>query len=148
MMQRILIIGIALLLIVMGCLAFVPLSKVCDDGMLPLTVTIHSAAASNIRAVSAEAFGNSEDAEYALDNAIPPETKRYSALQAPFTGRKLTVDIPTGCTTRGALLWYSSRYYQFTKLVVLVEYVDGKRTGQMVDIPDLRHSQAISVEVP
>ncbi len=95
---------------------------------------IHSAA-SSIRAVSAEAFGNSEDAEYTLDNAIPPETKRYSALQAPFTGRKLTVDIPTGCTTQGALLWHLSRYSQYTKLVVLVEYVDGKRTGQMVALP-------------
>jgi len=143
-----LIIGIALLLIVMGCLAFVPLSKICEDGMLPLTVTIRSAAASNIRAVSAEAFGNSKDAEYALDNAIPPETKRYSALQTPFTGQKLTVDIPIGYTTRGALLWHLSRYYQFTKLVVLVEYVDGKRTGRLVDIPDLHHSQEISVEVP
>ena len=148
MKHRVLVTGIALTLIVMGCLAFVPLSKICEDGTLPLTVTIRSAAASNIRAVSAEAFGNSKDAEYVLENTVPPETKRYSASQARFTGQNLTIDVPIGYTTRGALLWHFSRYYQFTKLVVLVEYVDGKRTGRLVDIPDLHHSQEIPVEVP
>jgi hypothetical protein len=111
-------------------------------------VTIRSASGSPVREVSAEAMDNPDTVRYVLEYLIPPEGSRYSASQAPFVGDPLVVSVPTSYTTHGALLWYCARFYQYRKLVVIVEYQDGKREGRVVDIPDLHKSRMVAVEVP
>jgi hypothetical protein len=60
----------------------------------------------------------------------------------------MEVFVPISYKTRGALLWQSSRYNQMWLLVVIVQYRDGRRQGQLVDIPDVRHVRSLRVEFP
>ena len=140
--------GIALLIVLAVCVGFIPSWTIWDDGLWPITVTLRSANGSAIRAVSAEAEDNPDFIRYYLEQPILPAFTHHSASQIPYVGKPLTVNVPTSLTTHGALLWRYTRFYQFHKLVVIVEYQDGKREGRVVDIPDLHKSRVVAVEVP
>ncbi len=56
--------------------------------------------------------------------------------------------VPTSVRTRHGLLRSRSRYYQYSKLVVIVRYENGRWEGRLVDIPDLRTSRKVAVEFP
>ena len=131
-----------------GAIGFVPFWTIWDDGNWPLTVTVRSTSGSAIRAVSAEALDETDSVRYFLDQPIPPDDKHHSASQTPFVGEPLIVNVPTSSTIRGSLLWSYTRYYQYRKLVVVVEYQDGKREGRVVDIPDLHKNRMVTMEVP
>jgi hypothetical protein len=45
-------------------------------------------------------------------------------------------------------LWSYTRFNQYRKLVVIVEYQDGRKEGRLVDIPDLHKFRTVTVEVP
>ena len=101
------------------------------------------------RQSSAEAEDNPDFIQYYLEQPILPEFTRHSASQMPYVGKPLNVKVPTSLTTaRSFFLWRYTRFYQYDKLVVIVEYQDGKRQGRVVDIPDLHESRTVTVEVP
>jgi hypothetical protein len=91
---------------------------------------------------------NPDTVRYVLENLIPPEGNLYSASQPAYVGEPLSVKVPTSLTTHGALLWRYGRFYQYHKLVVIVEYQDGRREGRVTDIPDLHKGRAVTVEFP
>jgi hypothetical protein len=136
------------LLLVFAAVAFVPFQKIYDDGMWPLSVVVRSARGTPISAASAQAFGDAESAGNVLEDLAPPETWLYSATREPFDGKALVVHIPTSECIQTSLLWSYRRFYQYSKLVVIVQYADGKREGQLVEIPDLRRSREVIVQFP
>src|SRR5262245_27894777 len=105
---------------------FGPGYKIYDDGLWPVSVTIRSAACKPIRTAYGESFSSAEWAEFTQKHPIPPENNIYSARQDPFRGNKLAVPVPTSCQIRQRPLWQEQRYYQYTLLVVIVQYEDGK----------------------
>jgi hypothetical protein len=139
---------VALAVLLLAVVGFFPFQTIHDDGLWPLVVRVHSASGKPINAVSAEAFGEGQSAEYVLEHLAPPETGLYSATQAPLHGDDLLVHIPVGDTVRSSLLRDYHRLYQYSRLVVIVEYEDGKREGRLVEIPDLRRSREVVVEFP
>jgi hypothetical protein len=136
------------LVVVLGGLGLVPFQKIYDDGIWPLQVTLRSAAGASIKAASGEAFGDRNDASYVLQNRIPPESLLYAAIQNPFRGEKLTVPVPTSYSIHRSLLCDYRSFYQYNKLVVLVRYEAGNEEGRLIEIPDLRLTGEITVNVP
>jgi hypothetical protein len=134
--------------LVFAAVGLVPFQKIYDDGMWPLSVVVRSARGAPISAASAQAFGDAESAGYVLENLIPPESWLYSATREPFDGEAVVVHIPTSECIQTSLLWSYRRFYQYNKLVVIVRYTDGKREGQLVEIPDLRRSREVIVQFP
>jgi hypothetical protein len=145
-MRRVLIIlAIIAALTVVGLL---PVWKIYDDGLWPLSVSIRSASGSPIAAATCKVFGSPEAAQYTLENAIPAENGIYAASADPFRGDGIEVRVPTAETTHGSLLWTWKRYYQYTTLVVVVRYSDGHWEAVSSTIPDLRQTRAVAVTVP
>lgn len=145
-MVKRLAIGVTAVLLAGVCLA--PVQTVWDDGLWPLSVTVLSTSGSPIASVSAEAFSSEEWARSSLEHLAPPETRIHSAVADPFADQPLAVPVPTSYKSRSALLWSRSRYNQMRLLVVIVRYRDGRREGRLVEIPDLRESRSLRVEVP
>jgi hypothetical protein len=145
-MRRVLV-----LLAVMAGLAaigFLPIWKMYDDGLWPLSVSIRSASGSPIAAATCEVFGSPEAARSTLVDAIPAEAGIYTALEDPFRGGPVEVRVPTAETTRGSLLWRWKSFYQYKTLVVVVTYPDGHKEAVAAAIPDLRQTRAVTVTVP
>jgi hypothetical protein len=140
--------AVVVLGVLVGVGSFVPFSTEIGDGAVPLSVTVRSARETPLGAVSVEAFGNPAEAEEVLADLIPPETALFSARSEPFDGNALVVQVPTSYHLNRALLWTYGRSYQYRKLVVIVQYADGKREGQLVDIPDIARSRELIVEFP
>jgi hypothetical protein len=140
-----LIVSACVVAIALGFLGFYPLGHFHDDGLRNLSVTIQSSSGNQIRAVSAEAFDNLASAEDMLKQLAPSEGI-YSATQAPFGGQPLQVHVPVSQRVNQTLLGERrGPWVQYQKLVVVVSYEDDKAEGRLVEIPDLRHSQAVTV---
>jgi hypothetical protein len=119
--------------------------KICD-GSYDLSVTVKSTSSAPLAAVSCEAFGRLEQAEWGLEYLPPPESKHWSASAEPFTGEPLIVSIPLSFRESGlGRTWGDS---QFRGLLVIVRYRDGKRMGQAIEIPHRRDSRSVRVEFP
>src|SRR5262249_19172584 len=102
-MRRVpILLGVIAALTAVGLL---PVNKVYDDGLWPLSVSIRSASGAPIAAATCEVFGSAEDARYTLENAIPPETWTHAAVADPFHGEAIEVRVPTAETTQGSLLY-------------------------------------------
>jgi hypothetical protein len=124
---------------------FVPLEKKIWDGGFHLTVHVESEAGQPL-SVSCETFGRREHAEEALAVLLPPETRMWSTVADPFDGQPLTVLVPV--SGRESPLGRELRRSQFRYLVVIAVLPDGRRVGKLVDIPDSRVSQEVSVSFP
>jgi hypothetical protein len=126
-----------------------PVSTIYSDSDYPISVKIVSRSGSRIRGVTCESTNSSEDAKDAAENPRAPWRKMWSSEQQPFTGDPLTVRVykstkrvsfefePTKITRN------QSRY-----LVVVIDYADGRRLGQIEWIPDLREELTVNVVVP
>lgn len=140
------VIGIAIALIVITLLAIEFGYKAICDGSYDLTVKVVSTSSSPIAAVSCEGFGKVEQAQELLEYLPPPETKTYSASADPFTGAPLIVLIPLSFRmSPSGRTWDDT---QFRGLLVIVQYRDGKRVGQAIQIPHRRESRSITVKFP
>jgi hypothetical protein len=135
------------LLIVVGVLAweFIPLAVTVWDGSFDLTVRV-SSTAGPLDAVSCQACGRREDADYVLEHLLPPETRRWSAVADPFDGQPLTVVVPV--SGRDSPSGRELRRSQFRYLVVIGQWQDGRRMGKLVEIPDGRVFREIDVSLP
>lgn len=138
--------GVAAAMLAGVCLT--PAQTIWDDGLWPLSVTVVSASGAPITSASGQAFSSEEWARSNLEHLASPETRTHSAVADPFTGGPLAVPVPTSYMSRSALVWSRSRYNQMRQLVVIVQYRDGRREGRLVEIPDLRESRTVRVEVP
>jgi hypothetical protein len=142
-----------LVTVVIAIIAFVPIWKIIDDGLWPVTVTVHPTSDQPIKAVSAKAFSSVEEArETMADLPLPCVTRadypRTASVQEPWPGQPLEVKIPTSEKTYRSLVWTWQRFYQFRGLLVVVEYEDGKLEGRAVELPDLRQARSVTIEVP
>jgi hypothetical protein len=151
-MRRMRRIAIALLALTVAAIALTPFEKTYDDGVWPLALTIRSAAGRPISAVSAEPVLDVESARQLLENPLPPALTRVespvrSVVQEPYLGRPLEVMVPTSETSFRSLLWTRRRFFQYHGLFVVVEYEGGTLEGRVAEIPDLRQSRAVSVEL-
>ncbi len=143
-MRKALILGMILLAVLVLAFDFGSM-KICD-GCYDLSVTVKSTSSAPLAAVSCEAFGRLEQAESGLEYLPPPETKHWSASSKPFTGAPLIVSIPLSFRESGlGRTWGDS---QFRGLLVIVQYRDGKRMGQAIEIPHRRDSRSVTVEFP
>jgi hypothetical protein len=121
------------------------LVAICD-GFYDLSVTVKSLSSSPIRSVSCEGFRTTKDAQLSLAYLLPPETHTYSASADPFTGEPLIVLLPL--SFKESPLGRTWGDFQFRGLLVIVEYQDGRRVGNAVEIPHRRESRSVTVEVP
>ena len=130
--------------LVAGLLAweFGPIDVKRCSGSFDLTVRVEG----RPRSISCEAFGGERSAEDVLAVLMPPESRRWSAVADPFDGRPLTVGIPV--SWRESPLGRQYRRTQFRYLVVIATMPDGERVGKLVDIPDSRVSQEVTVSLP
>ena len=138
----------ALLVVFAALVCLTPVHTAWDDGLWPLSITVVSAPGSQIQSVSGEAFSSPEVAQQSVEHLAPPETFTYAAVADPFRGETLTLSVPTSVRTRSALVWSDSRYNQMRWLVVLAQYVDGRREGRLIEIPDLRQARSLRIEFP
>jgi hypothetical protein len=145
-MRRILV--LLAVIAVLTAVGFMPVEKIYDDGLWPVSVSIRSASGSPIAAATCEVFGSPEAARYTLDNAIPAEAGMYAAKADPLRGDTVEVRVPTSETTRSSLLWRWKSYYQYNTLVVVVRYPDGRREAVSAAIPHLRQTREVVVTVP
>jgi hypothetical protein len=145
-MRRVLI--LLAVIAALTAVGLMPVWKMSDDGLWPLSVSIRSASGLPIAAATCEVFGSPEAARYTLENAIPAESGTYAAVADPFRGEAIEVRVPTAETTRGSLLWKSKSFYQYNTLVVIVRHPDGQREAVSATIPDVRQTRAVTVTVP
>ena len=124
---------------------FVPLQKKICDGSFDLTVHVECQAGQPLT-VSCETFGRQEHAEEALSVLLPPEIGMWSTLSDPFDGQPLTVRVAV--SSRESPLGRIFRRSQFRYLVVIAVLPDGRRVGKMLDIPEYRVLQDVSVSLP
>jgi hypothetical protein len=138
---------IVALLIIAGAMAWelVPFESTIWDGHFYLTVHVGSTAGP-LRTVSCQAFSRQEDAEYALELLLPPESPLWSAVADPFNGQTLRVDVPV--SGRTSPLGRELRRSQFRHLLVIGQLQDGKRVGMLVEIPDSRLTREVHVSLP
>lgn len=134
-------------LVIAGALVweFGPIPVTIWDGGFDLTVHVTSLAGP-LRSVSCQAFGRREQTEQVLQYLLPPETRLSSATADPFVGEPLTVfvrvsgrDSPSGRQLQRS---------QFSYLVVIGQWQDGRRVGKLVEIPDGRVSREVRVVLP
>ncbi len=144
-MQRKLV-AAALMLVVGGLLwVYTSATYIIWDGGFDLTVRV-SRTPEPPRSVSCEVFSQRQDAEFALEHLLPPESRMWSAIADPFAGEPLTVYVPVG--GRESMSRRQLRRFQFRYLVVIATLPDGRRVGKMVDIPDGLAVTEVTVEIP
>jgi hypothetical protein len=147
-------VAIVLLVVLLLASGLVPHSKIYDDGLWSLSVTVRSTSGQPIKGISAEALLDVQSAEKVLANPPPvwltqAEHSIYSAVQQPKADEPLKVNVPTSQKLYDAFLWtYRGRFFQYRGLLVVVEYQSGKLEARAIEIPDLRHTRDVSVEVP
>src|SRR5262249_10076929 len=145
-MRRVpILLGVIAALTAVGLL---PVNKVYDDGLWPLSVSIRSASGAPIAAATCEVFGSAEDARSTLENAIPPETRTHAARADPFLGEANEHRACAAEATQGLLLYRWKSFYQYKTLVVVVTYLDGRREAASATIPDLRQTRTVVVTLP
>lgn len=136
----------ALLLVAGGLLwVYTSATHVLWGGRFDLTVRVSSTPGPP-RAVSCEAFGRREHAEFALEHLLPPETRTWSAVADPFAGEPLTVGVRV--SGRQSMSGRQLRRTQDEYLVVVAVLPDGRRVGKLVAIPDGRACHEVGVELP
>jgi hypothetical protein len=143
----------ALVLLIFAGVALIPYQKFYDDGLFPVSVTVRSAAGRPIRGFSAEAVLSRAAAEAELNRLVPPAATRvdnsiYAAVQEPFLGQPLKINVPASYKTRRSLVWDYRRYFQYRGVLVVVEWEGGKLEGRALELPDIRVSREVSVEFP
>jgi hypothetical protein len=144
--------AIAVLVTVTAFIAFCPFEKTSDGAFLPLTVTIRSEAGLPIKSASVQALVDVQSATRSLDRLPPPavtliENSMYSVAEEPFLGPALTVKVPSSETTYRSLCWTHRTHFQYRGLLVVVEYERGL-LGHVTEIPNLRETRVLTVEVP
>ena len=98
------------------------------------------------RSVTCQAFGRRDEAAYALEHLLPPETGLWSATAEPFTDDPLTVRVPL--SGQDSMSGRELQRFQFRYMVVVAEYPNGRRVGKLVHLPDCRESREISITLP
>jgi hypothetical protein len=143
----------ALLLLIFAVIACFPFSKTIGDGFIPYAVTIHSAAERPIKSLRAIVEQNAGMANQHLSVLPLPDlfamaNELQDAVQEPYTGEPMKVRVPFSETSYESLV--STRYVrgQFRGLLVIVEYANEKLEGRAVELPDVRASRSVLVEVP
>jgi hypothetical protein len=146
-------VAVALVATIIAVIALLPTEKTYDDGLWPLTVIVCSTSGRPIKAVSAEACLSLEVACEQLADPPPPALTQasksiYSAVQEPYRGAPIIVNVPNSETTASSLLWTWHRFFHYRGLLVVVELTGGKLEARAIDIPDLRHERRVAVELP
>jgi hypothetical protein len=115
------------------------------DGCYELQVTVKSASATPITKVGCFASFTDEAPKKVVES-LPPPDKIAPWEARPFDGQSLSIDV-----------WHSTHTYCFgllrfdyqeRHLAIVVEYLDGKRAGKVVEIPHRSVSRLVEVEVP
>jgi hypothetical protein len=116
------------------------------DGHYDLAVSVQSTSTTPIRAVSCEAFGREKFANDALVRLQPPEDLSRSDSAVPFTGQKLSVSVLF--TDRISPMGRIVSDFQFSSLLVIVTYSNGRRTGKVVPNPHRDVKRTVMVIFP
>lgn len=129
--------------VIVSALAFA--IQVIWDGSYELTVRIENRGPP-IRCVSCESHGMRDDAEFAVAHRLPPESAMWSVVEDPFQGEPINVRVAV--SGHDSFLGFELSRSQFRYLAVIVTYADGRKVGQVVDIPDMRESREVTVIFP
>jgi hypothetical protein len=136
------------LVIVAGGLAweFVPLQVAVWDGGFDLAVNV-SSTAGTLAAVRCEACSRREEAEFALEHPLSPESHSWwSAVSDPFDGKTIMVRVPL--SGKDSPCGRELSRFQFRYLAVMGQLQNGRHFGKLVEIPDSRVSREVSVSLP
>jgi hypothetical protein len=115
------------------------------DGRYDLAISVASTDPSPIKWVCCQAFRGDLDADEYLANLEPFKYSIWSDRADPFDGQEMRVALPFSFKSSGALTWDHSQPH---KLVVLLEYIDGRRVGKKVEIPHRSVTTKLSVQLP
>src|SRR5262249_32471486 len=115
------------------------------DGVFPMPVNITNSGMYPLKSVSCVTVIDQKQADQILALMDLPRCDKWSDVEDPFIGTPLSVDI--WVTTRDGLFSHSRVQYP-RLLVVIAECDDGKRLGKVVEIPDRRQFQSVSVDFP
>jgi hypothetical protein len=96
-----------------------------------------------IRAVSCETFGEREYAEQSIEYFLRPRESR-SVVVDPYQGEPIKLRVTLTGSDLYRLGIELSRYHDHY-LAVIATYADGRRVGQIVEIPDSRKSKEVRV---
>lgn len=109
-----------------------------------LSIVVYDDRIADIEELTCEAFGIIDDAEF--QHYVRRPWKPFYGVSAPhFRGEPVIVTIPYG--DRVSPLGRSRPTYPFTKLVIVAQYKDGRRSGKLVDIPKPSEAQSIVVSL-
>lgn len=144
-MRRLLVI-FAVLLFACGIFFFFCNVRVWD-GYHQISVTIHNLKASQIQSIWSDAIGRQIEAQYVLDKTIAGEPCEFKMTERKLVGDAVQVEVPVWGRTLD-LSGIEVSHGQFPLLLVVVKYENGETLGKIVDIPDVRKSSSVIVEVP
>jgi hypothetical protein len=142
--MRYLIAAFAVLFVVFAFIATSFHYLLCD-GTYDLAISVTSTDPSPIKWVCCQAFRGDLDADEYLANLQPFKYSIWSDRADPFDGREMRVDLPYSFKSSGAFKWDDSQPH---KLVVPLEYQDGRRVGKKIEIPHRSGTTKLSVQVP
>lgn len=142
--MRYIVAALAVLFVVFAFIATSCHYLLCD-GTYYLAVSVTSTDPSAIKWVCCQAFGGDLDADEYLANLQPFKYSIWSDRADPFHGREMRVDLPDSFKSLGGYTWDDS---QPRKLVVLLEYKDGRRVGKKIEIPHRSVTTKLSVQLP
>ncbi len=127
---------------------FTPVKRTHSDNLADVEVRIRPPTGAAIQLVSVEAFSSAEAAAPYLEDRVPAEGGLYSAMQNPYVGAPLHVRVPMGEVEDSALLWKRSRRWQFPVLVVVYWLEGAERRAKLVELPDLRTTRSVEIDLP
>lgn len=134
--------------VVLTLVAFSPHTKMYDDGLWPVSISIHSSSGRPITAVSCEVCDGPDWVQMRLDHPFLAEPSIYATVVDPFCGEPVVVRVPTAETTWYAFFWQWKRFYQYRTAVVVVRYADWHHEVVPAPLPDLRQGRELTAVAP
>ena len=137
-------------IVIVGLLAAVEFGVggggIIGDGAFPLTVEV-TTDGDPPRRVYCQVHSSEAMAEWAARQPQLYDTIERVVTTEPFNGEPLEVRVEFS-EYISPLLQRVTDYVQFTHLVVLAEWTDGRRVAKVVPIPDGRTTRTMRVELP
>jgi hypothetical protein len=140
--RRIAVVGAVALIV--GGLAFYDFGyTIVWDGSYPLTVSLRPAEPDRIARVWAGATSRRDFAYELIDSPVWADNNLLVIpdWQKPFV---VSVNCSGAESGFGRELWRA----QYRALVLRIEYVDGRRVDQIVDVPDSKQIRDLTVQLP
>jgi hypothetical protein len=144
--------AIWLALLAIGFIYLLPhIGTMIGDGGFPLRVQVSSESEREIALWTCDVLSGNEKAkaeEHAnyLIQVKGSEHVDRAIRHCESTESECVIDVPT--SEKSSYFGYRAKYFQFKWLLIQVDYSDGTEYHQVVELPDGRKSQTLTVPIP